>query len=236
MQTLRYDLNPEHLDAVLSFMERTGLNRLMIFTGGVDQYGRPHTTEEAERWVAERRTVAEHLAMHSFGFDINVWSTLGHTSQIPWVEVEGYQCQVGHRGETVVDAVCPLDSRWRQTVAGLYALYATLGPDTLWIDDDFRYHNHGVASWTCFCPLHLEHLRTQLGHFFSRQALLAELANEPSGEVAEAWRETLNRALVVMLQAIRERVQAVSLNTGLGLMTSSPEVHAAEGRDWPRLL
>ncbi len=236
MQTLRYDLNPADGEAVLAWMRRVRLDRLMLFTGGVDQYGRPQTLAEAERWVADREPIARRLAESGMGLEINVWCTLGHSSQIPWAAQGGYQPQVGHRGETVVDAVCPYDPGWRDMLGQLYGIYARLQPETIWIDDDFRYHHHGEADWTCFCPLHLHQLALRWGYRMNRSTLLETVTADPTGPVAEAWRETLNAALAETLLGIRSRVEAVNPSTGLGLMTSVPEVHAAEGRDWTRLL
>ncbi len=236
MQTLRYDLNPADIEAVLAWMERARLDRLMLFTGGVDQYGRPQTPAEAERWVAEREPVARRLAEMGLGLEINVWCTLGHSSQIAWPTQGGYEPQLGPRGETVADAVCPYDPAWRQVLGRLYGIYARLRPETIWIDDDFRYHHHGEADWTCFCPLHLDQLALRWGYRMDRSTLLQAVRTDPAGPVADAWRDTLNAALADTLLEIRANVQAVSPGTRLGLMTSVPEVHAAEGRDWPRLL
>lgn len=236
MHTLRYDLAPRHFDDVLTWMQRMGIGGLMLFTGGIDQFSRPHTLKEAETWVEERVPLAEHLARVGFDLEVNVWCTLGHSSRIPWASLGGYQCQLGHRGEQDRAAVCPYDPSWREMASRLYGTYALLRPKTIWIDDDFRYHHHGPAQWTCFCPLHLNQLQTRVGQPISRRKLLRELTRDPEGTVARAWAETLNTALIDMATVICRSVQEISPNTRLGLMASEPEAHAMEGRDWQSLL
>ena len=51
------------------------------------------------------------------------------------VDVEGNEAKL---------CVCPLCGEWQKYIARLYARYAELEPSILWVEDDFRLHNHGL--------------------------------------------------------------------------------------------
>ena len=46
----------------------------------------------------------------------------------------------GHVSRAVASWACP---RWRAYLADVYGRMAELGFDTIWIEDDFRFHGHG---------------------------------------------------------------------------------------------
>lgn len=235
MVVLRYDLNPDDVGLVIEWARRASVDGVMVFTGGPDQYARPHTVAEAKAWVDAMVPVAKRLQRAELRFEINVWCTLGHGGGIPWVTEEGFQPQVGSRGERLEDAVCPLDPQWVERVRTLYALYAELNPQTLWIDDDFRHHNHAPAAWTCFCPRHLDQMGQRTGRPWTRLEVVEGISEGQEG-VEQVWKTVLNQGISDLAQAISDAVDRVSQTTVMGLMTSSPEVHDAEGREWNDLL
>jgi hypothetical protein len=52
---------------------------------------------------------------------------------------------------------CPLCPNFREYISNLFAYYAReIEPDTIWVEDDFRLHNHLPLEWGgCFCDLHI---------------------------------------------------------------------------------
>ena len=74
----------------------------------------------------------------------------------PMVDVEGSQAQL---------CVCPLDTAWQDHLAALYRRYAALRPHILWVEDDFRFHNHAPLEWGgCFCEAHMALYSRMAGH------------------------------------------------------------------------
>ncbi len=58
-------------------------------------------------------------------------------------------------GATAGDSVCPLDPLFRETYRSHIKRLASLSPDLIMIDDDFRLAGHGPAAIGCACPRHL---------------------------------------------------------------------------------
>ena len=51
---------------------------------------------------------------------------------------------------------CNMDEAWQDYFVKLYARYAAFRPNILWVEDDFRLHNHDPLLWGgCFCPAHM---------------------------------------------------------------------------------
>ncbi len=239
---LRCHVRPSGMDSLLSFCKNASINHIMLFTGAdFDLYARPHSPEEARQWVEEMKPLVSRLRDEGIRVSINIWYTFGHGDVgVKVADSGGYQAQVGDDGALLCDTVCPLDQRFRLRLRECFASYAQLHPDTLWIDDDFRWHNHQPASWTCFCPLHLKELKRQLGFEPDRKevvaALLADRANQNARHIRNAWYSLQNSILVELIEEWSDILRVISPQTGMGLMTSPPEVHAVEGRDWGRLI
>lgn len=55
-------------------------------------------------------------------------------------------------------------------IAGLYARYAQLEPSILWVEDDFRLHNHAPLVWGgCFCEEHMRLYSERAGKALTRE-------------------------------------------------------------------
>jgi hypothetical protein len=235
MHILRVDLDPKQLTDVIDFCRETGIGEVMLFTGGPQWYARPQTVSQAQAWVDSMRDVVSVLREHKLRVSINVWYTLGHGTGDDWVKQSSFQPQVGINGEPVWDVVCPLDEAWQREIAVLYGLYASLNPDAIWIDDDFRYHHHPPATWTCFCPLHLSATTTILGSAMSQQQLIENIRLHHDIHIVKAWQQSLQMGLNRLARKIVKQVRQVNGQIRVGLMTSSPEKHGAEGRRWADL-
>jgi hypothetical protein len=197
-------------------------------------------TDEAERTLYRHLAVRTAMAAGAgVSMSLNPWHTL-----MPGDFGKGlrpgqdFRLMVDPTGRQATLAVCPLDPAWRGYIADLYGYYAAARPRFLWVEDDFRYHNHHPLAWGgCFCDAHLAEFSRLAGRDVGRAefvaGLLAPGAPHPFRRV---WLETARRALEEVAAAIEWAVHAVSPDTRLGLMTSPPGVHAAEGRRWEPLL
>ena len=121
----------------------------------------------------------------------------------------------------------------------MYALYATLKPDFLWIEDDFRLHNHGTLGWGgCFCDKHMAAYAAEAGvsHLDRTEFLRAVLAPGVPHPYRESWLKVSRRVMAEVAALIGQSVSKVSPHTKVGLMSCDPSMHCVEGRDWPELL
>ncbi|BBH21561.1 hypothetical protein Back11_29060 [Paenibacillus baekrokdamisoli] len=236
---LRFTLQPGHweeerLEALIDFCRKGKIDDVMFFIAPLNL--RHITREETKPWmdmIGRAKGLLERIGVTT---SINPLNTLLHDSaNNTLLEGQNFRLMVDPNGNQSTTAVCPLCPEWRSYIIELYAYYATLQPNSLWVEDDFRFHNHSPLQWGgCFCE---DHMRA-----FAREAGVASINREDfvqgvlaSGEPHEyrrIWLDSCRQTMVELAEAIGEAVHHVSPETRIGLMTSDPSVHAAEGRDW----
>lgn len=242
--SLRLALDPGWTDedglADLPELLNTGrIDDVMVFAN-VEELNTGHTTL-AERAVF--RDLAERTgavaAACGASLSINPWHTVMHGDYGKKLRAgQDFQLMVDPRGRRAELAACPRDLSWREYLSEIYAFYATTQPQFLWVEDDFRYHNHPPLEWGgCFCDEHLAEFSRRAGRPVGRDEFVAGLLapGEPH-RFRAIWLDTAREALEETAASIEQAVHAVSPHTRLGLMTSLPMVHAAEGRRWEPLL
>ena len=216
------------------------LDEIMWITESSGMYKELPTLDEVDRIVerlgpARERTVAAGLL-----YSINPLTTLGHGDygrdgaevhpEIEWM--------VGMAGGTARFCACPLSPAWRELIAETFARYAATQPTRLWIEDDFRYANHMPnVRFGCFCERHLAAFAERVGERVEREAVVAALLQpgEPHPWRA-AWLDFMDGTLADTGRMIREAVHAVSPETEMGWMSTTPSVMEVEGRRPRRLL
>ncbi len=71
---------------------------------------------------------------------------------------------------------CPIVIRFREKMGTMLRLWASTKPDTIWINDDLRLHNHGLADkkldYYCYRQNHLDAFAGYSERRFTRQVLL----------------------------------------------------------------
>ncbi len=134
--------------------------------------------------------------------------------------------------------VCPLCPNWRRYIVEVFKLYASIKPNIIFIDDDFRYHNHPPLIWGgCFCDSHLKVMSERIGKRVTREELVKKVLKPGKPHpYRKIWLDIFHEGLVSLAHEICKAVKSISKDTKLGLMCSDPMVHAAEGRKWDELL
>ena len=147
------DFNDQReLESLDRFVEEAAVDDVAVFCN-VEEINTGHmTAAEQERYLKLLEDVKRVLEPHGVTLSVNHWHSLMHADLgkrmsealpfRPMVDVEGSQAQL---------CVCPLDTAWQDHLAALYRRYAALRPHILWVEDDFRFHNHvpwsgGAAS------------------------------------------------------------------------------------------
>ena len=170
-------------------------------------------------------------------YSLNPWVTVGHNDRGRDVRKDfpGASMMTGHRGEKAKAQFCPLDKVWREYIEYIWGKYAETGPHVIWVDDDIRTFNHEPVDYGCFCSEHLRLFSERLGEKISREELIDAIFKP--GEPHPWRKEWLNLQREVMLDTlgfIRKTVQSISPDTRMGLMSSGPENHVMDGRDWEK--
>ena len=220
-----------HVDDVMAFINVQELN-----TGHFDE-------KEQEAYLNLLGRLQPLLAAHGITLSINHWHTLMHADLGKSLRPgQGFARMVDPTGRMAALCVCPLCGAWRQYIGGVYARYAALHPDTVWVEDDFRLHNHDPLLWGgCFCEAHMRRFSERAGlpegETLSREAFLAGVLQpgEPH-PYRKIWLDVCRESMEGAAAAIAAAVHGIAPHTKIGLMSSVPYVHAAEGRDWKRLL
>ena len=240
---LRFTLHPGHfeeerLEELVRFCRQSRVDDVMFFIAPLKL--NHISKEEADDWLGAIRRAKHALAGIGVTTSINPLNTLTHDAAGSVLPVElDFRMMVDPYGNATEVTPCPLCPEWRSYIVDLYTLYATLLPYSLWIEDDFRFHNHGPLEWGgCFCEEHMCLFAREAGSdsIGREEFVRGLLAGGEPHEYRRIWLDSCRRTMVELANAIGRAVHRVSPETRIGLMTSHPAAHAAEGRDWHRLI
>lgn len=242
---LRYQIHPqEDRSAVLGEAETLakacadiGIAEVVLLLGAEDVYDGHLAAAAEDRWFETAADVRGVLRAAGLEVSLNPWVTVGHADR-GRLDRLGFAPMVSPTGQVAraqASFACP---RWRAWLAGHYGRFAELGFRVLWLEDDFRYHNHAPLDWGGgFEPLMLARLSELTGEVVTRQRAVAALT-QPGPP--HPWRALLQRvwrtAQLEAAELVRDEVARRSGGRArLGLMSSRLDAHAVEGRDWPAL-
>jgi hypothetical protein len=233
---IRSETSKQQTEELIVYCRRNHIGHVILFNDNNWDLGWTlPTLEEAAARVEVLRPVVQRLRSASFHVSINMFATIGHAEfgrderkRFPW------QFMVGDDGVESHACPCPLDPEWKGYIGKLYGLFVQLEPEIIYIDDDFRYHNHPPLDWGCFCPLHLAEMARRTGKDLSREELVHRiLTAEPQPtEERKQWLQLCGDSILEATRNMAEAVKRVSPATHMGLMDPGPNDDAAEGRRW----
>lgn len=235
----------QRLRELLDFCREAKLDAVQFFVNTLPgtYYMPAHNVAEQAHWAAwMKETVAPTLRKIGVSYQLNLQMLLGaHSGGLDMRDEYGWGCLVNQYGVETQGCACPLDAEFRRLMGEMLRLWAGTGPDIIWVDDDFRMHNHGQApgelDFYCYCDRHLAAFAKFAGRTYSREELVAEVLRPGApSPLRGQWLDFLNGTMVESAAWLRREVQGVSPHTRLALMTSAPDVHSAEGRDWKGFL
>jgi hypothetical protein len=194
---------------------------------------------EEDAWFKTVKDAKEILENSGIEVSLNPWMTSLHCDRgRKFPEGRKFQPMVSPSGKVSRACASFADPEWRKYLYGLYGRFASLGFRVLWVEDDFRYHNHAPLDWGGgFEPSILKRFSRKIGRTVSRKELTGAILKpgrpHPWRSLwMETWRE-------IKLEVAKGLAEAVSSNapesSKIGIMSSGPAVHSAEGRDWGKL-
>ena len=228
----------ERIESIASFCERYGFqNVILIFNGEEHNVGHIKK-EELVPWIETIKEAKKAFEKRGISTSLNPWMEIGHLDR-------GRSLQEGQNFVTMEDrfgnrsdlVACPLDPNWRKYYLDEVSYYVSeVKPLVLWIEDDYRFHNHDPLSWGgCFCSLHMDHFNAKLGKKESREEFVAHLEEKEPTKEREVWLSSSFEILDDLAKDIQKTVAKASPNTNIGLMSSTSYQHAMEGREWEKL-
>lgn len=237
---LRYTISPdcceeERIAQLVDFCKAAEIDDVMFFVN-CEELNTGHTTpEEQERWLALAEKTKKETDKLGITFSINPWSSILHSDK-------GRQLRPGQNFRRMVDLEgkestvvgCPTDPAFIAYLKGVYARYAQFHPDTLWIEDDMRLHNHKSLKWGgCFCDGCMKMYSDIAGRPLTRQELVEEAFAEGAPRpLRKVWLEGARRTILNLCAEIADGVFSVDRDIRLGLMNGEPNVHCIEWKDW----
>ena len=235
----------QRLDELVRFCQQANIDAVQFYVNTLPgtYYMPAHSASEQSQWAGWMKDcVAPAVRSIGVSYQLNFQMLLGAcTHGMDMREQYAWETMVDSRGRDALGVACPIGPRFRRAMGQMLGLWAATRPDVIWIDDDFRLHNHGLADggpdYYCYCDLHLDAFSRKTGRSWTREELVAQVLapGEPSPE-RDQWLELLGESMVDTAAWIRQTVHHVSPHTRLALMTSAPEVHSVEGRDWHKLI
>lgn len=212
---------------------------MLLFSAEELTCGHP-TAKELQPWFNVAKKLKKNLDEHDIALSLNPWTTTFHVSRGRRLrEGQDFTLMVGETGAISPITACPLCENWQSYLCDLFALMAKeINPIAIWIEDDWRLHNHEpeMGFGGCFCDLHMQRFSKTIGQDVSREQLLKAIlaSGEPHPwrkEWMKLWRQTMIEPAVKLHEAVKQ----ANPSTRLALMSSHPDTHSIEGRDWHAL-
>ena len=240
--TLRYMLDPRANtptkdEKLIEFVKKGKIDDVAFFINGEELNHSHLTKDETQLWLDAIKPLQKKLSEIGVTTSLNPWTTIMHSDRGYQVNPElGFNTFVDINGNKAQDMACPADPTWRKYLANTYAQYASIHPRRLWLEDDFRHYNHSPLKLMCFCDYHMQLYNEKLGKKETRVEFVKKMLQpgKPTKE-RQVYLDQARQEMIETEHIIEQAVHKVSPETDLAQMTSYPDWHALEGRDWDNL-
>lgn len=198
----------------LDKLKQCKAERVFIVSGGA----LPDDSARAK----EMALLAKNIAYYQEnGFEVGIWfNALGHGGTLPTVFQE--KAKVFTRivdlrtGKASDDSFCPLCEHFKKNYYAYTKAVATLSPDLIMIDDDFRMAFHGAALVGCGCDLHMQDISRRLGEKITREELARKAMEGGRNRYRDAWLDSVGDSMRDFCRGLREVVDSVNPAIRLG--------------------
>lgn len=195
------------------------------------------TKTELTPWLETTQFFKDELEPLGTSVSMNPWTNLLHSDRGRILSDEfKFKTMVDYQGRKATAVACPADREFIDYIADIYGEYAKKKPAYLWMDDDFRHFNHKPLIFGCFCDQHMAIYNETLDSHYTREEFVDKVFQPglPTKE-RHVFLNQSRQEMIDIADAIAKAVRKESDTTNLGLMTSQPEWHALEARDWRKL-
>jgi hypothetical protein len=239
---LRYFIDPHsevdfYIDELVNFCESAQIEEVMLLLCAEELSDGHMTDDELKQYCTLGKKLKRALNNKGIDLSLNPWSTL---YQVPrgrrLHEGQNFRTMVGESGAQSPLVACPLCEDWQNYQAKVFAkLTNELEPVAIWFEDDWRLHNHGPElGWGgCFCEEHMRRFSELVGEEVDRTQLLETILQSGTPHPwREQWFEISRQSLLEPIETIKAAMKAAYSGTRLALMSSRPDQHSIEGRNW----
>jgi len=232
----------ETIKKTVALCKKNGFDEIAWFVNQLSNRGFFYTPEAVKKMLPILNEAREACHRAGIRYSFNLGFTLGHGEYGDEATINKFippsDMMVGINGEQAKECACPLSAAWKKYIAQIYQAIAATRPFNFWIDDDFRMTNHGPAQFTCYCEQHIRVFAKKINEpGLTREKLVAAILQPGAPHPWRApWLDFLSQTLFDAVQFLRDAVHAVSPQTHVALMTTTPWAHELEGRNYPQVL
>jgi len=240
--TLRLAIDKNVYDAdkkkrLIDFVKEAHISDVAFFLNQEELSDTHITLDKAKELITNVDEVSQPLRELGITISLNPWTTLNHSDRGTPIKPElDIKPMVNYQGVKSISMACPGYPGWADYISDIYAVWASIHPNELWLEDDFRHYKNAPFALGCFCEDHMKQYNDILGTDLSRQEFVDKMFTGGENKYRNAYLKVARDEILRVAHMIEQRVHEVSPTTTLGLMSSWPEVHALEGRDWQKLL
>lgn len=219
---LRYHIplenHKERFKSLVYFLKRTGIRRVILFTGAFVEESAFFPMEYYEKHSEVLSGYMPVLKTLGVETGINVLNTMGHVYYSRDGEFD-IQRAYDMDGNPSKGWACLMDEKLHGYVKKQYELYAALKPDTIFLDDDVRYVK--LNNLSCFCDEHLKKFSTRLGEDLSREQIKSRILSNSTGVniTRQAVMDILKEDIDKLTFMIQKTIHGISPETRVGIMT-----------------
>lgn len=229
----------DRIEKVVRFCQESHTPEVMFFVLPEEMNQGHALPHELEPWLEMIAKAKNRLAEIGVRTSINPWMTTVHTDRGRTLRPGmNFRLMVDPFGQEAGCVACPADEVWLDNLCECYRKYAELNPAVLWIEDDFRLHNHEPLTFGgCFCKEHMRRFSERAGKELTRDEFVTAVT--APGKVHPYRKVWLDEAWDTMRHFARKLAKAVfevNPDIQIGLMTSDPVSHNIEGRQWHELM
>ncbi len=240
LQITNDELQDERIEDLVAHCLTYGFDNVMLMMN-VEEFNIGHlTVDDAKPLVALLKKAKTKLEEKGISVSLNHWMELGHADRgRPLKAGQNFVTLVDMDGVESIGQACPLCKEWRKQFSNLVSyLVSELKPDTFWIEDDFRLHNHAPLNGIgCYCAEHMKYYNAKLGANYTREEFLSRVLKKGGcNEERKVWLDANRDVMLDLADHIAGVVKAANSTTDVAIMSSSQSRHCLEARDWDKFL
>ena len=230
----------ERIRELVRVCKKYGYDEVLFFVNAENLNIGHMTKKQAQPYLEVIKDAKEYLNKEGISVSLNIWNTLlgidrGRTLQ----EGQDFTKMRDRNGLDSSATACPLCEKFRAHFADFFVnAVREIEPKMVWIEDDFRLHNHMPLEFGgCFCEDHMREYCRILGKQISRDEFYrGVVSKEFNLEYRKAWMQVARNSMVSLAEFIGKKLSECGVPVQVGLMSSMPQIHCIENRDWKGIL
>ncbi len=209
-------ITKENIDAHIKSFKECKVSRVFLIGFEAvkvkDNYGYAHAEEVC--FVVNELKKA--------GLQVGFWfSSLGHGAALLHEEnaadATAYTPIRGIDGRTAPHGYCPWDENFLNDFGEMVKHLATLGPDIMMLDDDFRINTRNTYYYMgCFCDKHLKAYYERIGEEISLDEIKERILTGRENKYRTAYMELMRETMFNMARHLRSKIDEVDPSIRFG--------------------